>query len=362
MKFNLTKISFLFGIFLLLYACNSTKRVKDGEFLLTENKVETGVDTISGSKLKPYISLKPNSKFLFGVPLKLYIANMAKPNADSAFINWLQKKPKREQRLTKFLSKKQLKKLGELYVGLNEGLIKNGETPSVLSREKLIKSQQTLKSWYWNKGWFNAEVDYEIKKDTTNKKAKVKYTITPNKAYTIDSISYNITSKDADSIYNSIKDKSFVKDKQQFDTENFTKERLRIENYFRNHGLYYFDRDYISFIADSLNENPQKLNVILNIKDREIKFLDTTYSSKFKVHSISEVNVFTDYSTQEKYISKDSAHYSNKIFFAKNKMKVSPKILSDAIFIEKGEVFSDKNRKDTYNRFSNMRVFEYPDI
>ncbi len=344
-------------------ACNSTKRVGKEEFLLTQNYIDTGVDSIVSSKLKPFLELKPNSELIFGIPLKLYIYNLARPNPDSTFIARLENNPKAKRFWTKVLSERQLKNYVKSKINFHKGLKKSGEAPSILSDKKLEKSKAKLKSWYWNKGWFDADVSYTVERDTASQKAKVNYKIKPNKPYIIDSISYNINSQAADSIYKSIQDKSLIKTGQQFSTENFSKERLRIEKYFRNNGLYYFDRDYISFVADSLKAEANKLDVELNIKDREVKMLDTAYQVPFKVHKISQVNVFTDYeNTNENYIAKDSAHYNQKVFFAKDKVKVSPKILSDAIFIEKGQLFSEKNRLDTYNRFSNIRVFEYPDI
>jgi outer membrane protein assembly factor BamA len=363
LKHNFTKISFLFGFLILIIACDSTKRLADNEYLLVKNKIETGVDTLSGSSLEPYLDLKPNSKFFLGIPLKLYIYNLAKPNPDSSFINWLNKKPKREKRLTSFLSERQLKNLAKSYVNLNEGLKKNGQAPSKLSNAKIEKSKKILETWYWNQGWFNAEVSHEIKKDTSSQKAVITYKIIPNRPYIIDSISYNISSKAADSIYKSIKEKSFIKSSEQFSTENFNKERKRIETYFRNNGLFNFDKEYLTFTADTLIEKAHKVNVEFVIKNRELKAFDTTFQVPFKVHKISEVNVFTDYSDADStYIARDSTHFRNKIFFGKDKIKISPKILSDAIFIEKGQVYSDLNRTYTNNRFSNIRVFEYPNI
>lgn len=363
MKHNLTKISFLFGILLLILACDSTKRLAENEFLLVKNNIETGIDTLSGSTLKPYLNLKPNSKFFFGIPLKLYVYNLAKPEPDTTFINWLTNKPKREKRLKSFLSERQLKNLAETYININEGLKKNGQAPSKLSLEKIEKSKIILKSWYWNQGWFNAEVTHDIKRDSTAQKAEITYSIDPKQPYAIDSISYNIASIVADSIYQGIRNESFLQKNEQFNADNFDKERLRIEKYFRNNGLYYFDKEYVTFVADSLKEDTFKVDIELTINNREIKAQDSTYTEPFKVHKISEVNVFTDYDdTTEKYIARDSAHFKNKIFFAKEKLKTNPKILSDAVFIEKGQLYSDKNRTLTNNRFSNIRVFEYPNI
>lgn len=363
MKPILTKISFLFGIIIIFASCNSTKRVKEGEFLLIKNTINTGVDTISSRKLNPYLDLQPNSKLLFGLPLKLLIYNWGKPNPDSTFLNWLNKKPKRQQRLTRFLSERQLKNIGKFYVNIHEGRKRNGESPSIINESKIEKSKERLRSWYWNRGWFNAEVDHDIDTDSINKKATLHYRVTANAPYIVDTINYNIESKAADSLYKYIKDKSLIKVGEQFNTQNFENERLRIEKYFRNHGLYYFDRDYINFVVDSLKDNPKRLDVEMNINNIKINDKDSITRKPFKIHKISQVNVFTDYeNTDSAYLSKDSVHYKQKVFFAKDKIKVNPKILSDAIFIEKGQLFSDENRINTYNRFSNIRVFDYPNI
>lgn len=363
MKHLLTKISFLFGILIIFAACNSTKRLKDDELLLVKNIIDTGIDTISSRKLSPFLDLQPNSKFLFGFPLKLYIYNAGKPNPDSTFIDWLTKKPKREKQLTSFLSERQLKNIGAFYVNMHEGRKKNGEPPSIITNAKIENSKAKLKSWYWNRGWFNAKVNHEIKKDSSSQKAEIHYKIKPNAPYLIDTLSYNIASKAVDSLFNKIKNESLLVEGQQFIAKNFENERLRIEKYFRNHGLYDFDREYISFVVDSLNENPRFLDVEMIIKNKQNKYQDSIFNLPFKIQKISQVNVFTDYESNDiSYLAEDSVHYKQIVFFAKDKIKVSPKILSDAIFIEKGHLFSDEERINTYNRFSNIRVFEYPNI
>lgn len=345
-----------------MVSCNATKRVNENEFLIIENTIDTGVDTINQNTLKPFLDLKPNSKFLFGIPLKLHLYNLAKPDPDSAFLRWLTKKPKRQKRLTNLLSERQLKNLGKSYIGLNEGLKKSGQAPNILDDKKVNKSLENLKGWYYNHGWLNAKVDYNVEKDSARKKAEIFYKVEPDQAYYIDSISRNISSKDVDSLYKNIQSSSFIKEGQQFITENFNQERLRIESYMKNNGVYRFDREYVSFIADSIKDDAHQIDIELVIKDREVKELDTTLQYPFKVHHITQVNVFTDYTSDEKYIAKDSVRYGNMIFFAKEKIKVSPKILADAIFIKRDDVFRDQDRIDTYNRFSSLRVFEYPDI
>jgi hypothetical protein len=63
---------------------------------------------------------------VLGVPLKLHLYNLAKPNPDSAYQDWLFRKEGRYDRLAALLSEKQVERLGESFFvsGLSNGLKK----------------------------------------------------------------------------------------------------------------------------------------------------------------------------------------------------------------------------------------------
>ena len=68
-----------FGILLILtlffYSCNSVKRAKENEQLLTKNTVIVNGEKTSDPKLDELVVQKPNSKTL-GIPLSLYFYNL----------------------------------------------------------------------------------------------------------------------------------------------------------------------------------------------------------------------------------------------------------------------------------------------
>ncbi|MGM0634938.1 MAG: BamA/TamA family outer membrane protein [Bacteroidota bacterium] len=346
---------------IILFSCNAVKHLEEDEHLLVENKIIENKKEKNKKEIRKLLRQQPNSTLL-NSPIKLHIYNSAVQEPDSTFDNWLYAKPKREKRLIKFLSKKQLINLKNSYIAFQERIKSIGEAPTIVSEKETVKSKQRLQSWYWNNGWFNAEIDYEINKEDESKTATVDYFIKTGKPYTINKIDTEIASPAADSIFSAHKNESLIKKGEQYHTGNFTQERDRITQLFRNNGLYHFEKDYINFNADTLGTQ-NKINVSINISDRQVKSGDSTTTTSFKKHRISEVNIITNYNNETNHLPvSDSAHYNGYTVYAVDKLQYNPKVLTDAVFIKENEIFRDRDRNQTFQRFSDMRVFQYPNI
>ena len=343
----------------MIFSCHPTKNLDQDEFLLIENDIKGINNSVEETELRSLLKLKPNSSIL-GFPLRLNIYNLAKKNPQDAFENWIGKNPDRRQRWESFLSRKQLYNLKSAYVDLQNGIADAGEAPRIIKDKPLKSSSLDLEKYYWNHGWFNAKVDYEVKRDSTKNTATVKYNINSGKAYEIDSLKINISSKEADSIYRMNRKQSYLREGNQFKLQDFEDERNRITLNFRNNGLFRFNKEMIFFNADTLAKD-RKIDIELIIKDRQITKNDSTYRVPYKVRKISEVNIFTDYDDKSA-IYKDSLHYNNYIIYGKEDIKFKPEVLADAIFIDKGDIFSEKKRSLTYQRIANMGIFDYPSI
>src|SRR5690606_25419346 len=109
LKYNLTKISLIIAMVSLFFSCNTVRRVPDGKFLLTENIIYEDSVKISSAGVYSQLGQKPNPRIpLIGIPLGIHIYNLADPDPNETFQKWLHKKPKREERLIRLLSKKQV--------------------------------------------------------------------------------------------------------------------------------------------------------------------------------------------------------------------------------------------------------------
>ena len=337
--------------------------MNEDDFLIEEVKIIEDGNEIS---LRPYRNLlrqEPNTKIL-GIPLKLHIYNLAKKEPDSTFDRWLYKKPKRSERMLHFFSKKQLNKIRNTYIGSQNQLKKMGESPAIANQRKTNESLNRLKSNYWNQGWFNAKVETRTHTDEATEKASITYEVDRGKAYYLDTIQVDISSPQLDSLFKQYKSQSFLVQGKRYHTQDFENERNRIDQLFRNNGVYYFDRSNINFEADTIRTN-QKVNVKLSIGERVIRSRDrdTIGIEPFKTYRISEVNIFTNYNLDTKRTSvTDSAHVGDYVLYSFGKMNYRPKIIADNVFIEPNKKFRNIDRIKTFDRFSEMRVFRYPTI
>ncbi|MDH7445110.1 translocation and assembly module lipoprotein TamL [Aquimarina sp. 2201CG14-23] len=360
MKHLLTKIVFVVLTTIFLISCNAIKRVPKEEFLLTKNEIFVDSTKTNDPKLDNQLYQKPNSRLAW-IPFRLHIYNIAKVNPDSMYLDWLYKKPNREKRLTNFLSKKQVDRLGVGYTGVNNWLKKTGEAPVMVDDAKANRSIKRLKSYYWNNGWFNVEADYKINK-TEDQRASVSYYVQPHKPYFIDSLYTKIESKVADSIYQLHKSKSNIISGKQYRTLDIEAETERLTSLYRNSGLFHFEKEFIKFDADTVNTN-QKIQLNLLINNRQITEGEQTKRIPFQVHKISKVNVFTDYSYQNKDKQpKDSVSYNGYNIYSYDKLRYTRKAIANSVLITPGEIFRDKDRTLTYNQINNLKTFKYPNI
>ncbi|GGG41094.1 membrane protein [Bizionia arctica] len=343
-----------------MYSCNSVKRVPEDKLLLVENSIYVNGKKDNSERVNNLLFQQSNKKII-NTPLRLYIYNAARPNIDSIINVKIDSKPKKRKHLENFLSKKQLERYIEARIGFNDWLKKTGEAPVFVNHDKTKRSEKQLEAYYFNNGWFN--VDATSTTDSLeSKKASINYSIKTGEPYIVDSLSRSIASPVVDSLYNSTKENSFIKKNKQYRTATFASEKARINQEMRNSGVYHFSQDYVYFDMDTINTN-NKVNVDLQILNRSITTQDTVYKEPFSIYKIKEVNIYTDYSYENKDLAiQDSITFKKFNLYSYGKMRFKPKAITDAIFITPGDVFRDKDRSNTYRHINNLQTFKHPSI
>lgn len=360
MKLNCTKISLILLIGLLLLSCNTTKRIPDGKKLLVNNTIEVDDKKEKSEEVFNQLYQKQNSSIL-GYKLRLNIYNLAKQKTDSIYKAKFINNPKKYYRKAKWLSRKQVKRLGESFwhSGIHKFLMKTGEAPIILDTASTKKSLRRLRLYYSNLGYFDVKAKFTID-SIADKKAKVNYTITKGEPYIIDSIATIITTKALDSIYQEKKSNSFIKVGEQFNRNKFENERNRITEDFRNNGAFKFQQNYINFEIDTIKKE-HRPKIIIHIDDEVSRINDTTITSPFKLYKINRVNIYTDHSTANPNAKiTDSATYKNFNLYSVNKLKYRPKAIANGVFINKDNYFSDFRTSITSRYLTNLKVFNYP--
>ena len=326
-----------------------------------ENEIIVNNKKEKGEELTKQVYQQPNSNIL-GYRLRLQMYNMAKVNPDSSYQAWLDKHPKTERFLTNFLSAKQVDRLGTSFFvsGLGRTLKNLGEPPVIYDGERTNKSVIRLKNHYFNQGYFNTKVTYDLD-SLKHKKIDATYHITTGNPYVYDSIAVIVHSPELDSLYKTNRRSSLVKKGEQYNAKKLDEERDRITTFFRNNGAYDFQKTYINYEVDTLKNN-HTADVYLNIDNKNIKEGDTLRAEPFKLYKISEVNIFTSNTSAETNVITDSVQFRNINIYSKGKLSYKPKVLRNAVFIDEGGYFSDIRRTITSRSLSNLKVFNYPTI
>jgi len=362
LKKNSTKITAFILIAIFICGCNAVKRVPDGKNLLVKNTILVNGKATNDEIASNQMYQKPNGTLL-GYRLRLNLYNLANLNPDSTYQAKFKNHPGLYERQAKILSAKQVDRLGQsfLYKGIHEFLKSTGEPPVVIDTAKTKKSLLRLKFYYFNNGYFNVATDYSID-SVARKKAKINYLITTGPAYTLDTINTNIKTPALDSLYRTNNEPSFLKSGKQYKTADFEDEKNRLTTYFRNHGAYFFQPTYVTFDIDTIGKK-NKADVTLIINNNNIQERDSSRTEPFKLYKISDVNIYTDYSpANAKTKITDSTTYNNFNLYSHKKLKYKPRAITDAIFITKGNYFSDTRTTLSSRYLNNLKIFNYPSI
>lgn len=246
----------------LLYACSTTKKVPNGQYLLTQNKFEfEDKREFFDDELKGYVQQKPNKKQLLFMPLSLGFYNMANPKYDTILNEYMTYPSEmRNQKLRDSLfNKYNMKSSVGKSLFLDRLLHSWGSFPVILDQTRTGKSAESIDKRLTYRGFWDGEVTYKHDLDSTAKKAAVTYYIRHNTPTYIKDYYFNITDPGIKSLYMQKLDKSLVRSGQVLDQTVLEKEVTRITDLMRENGYYKFNNsnEEIYFVADSLKSRKQ---------------------------------------------------------------------------------------------------------
>jgi outer membrane protein assembly factor BamA len=272
----------------LLYACSTTKKVPDGEYLLTENKFEFEDQKQSfDSELKNYVQQKPNKKQFLFMPLSLWLYNAANPKYDTIlneYMTYPSEMRNQNLRDSLFIKYNMQSSVGKSL--LMDRLYHNwGSPPIILDQTRTEKGAQSIEKRLTYRGFWDAEVKFKQKLDSTAKKAAVTYFITHKDPTLIKEYYYNIPDPVIKNLYQQKIHETHIRAGQILDQTVLEKEVTRLNEIMRDYGYYRFNSgaDEVYFVADSLKSRKQVPLTLEIHRDS----LDTPY----KVATIGNIDV-----------------------------------------------------------------------
>lgn len=355
------KLSFYLIIISFLVACNATKHVKEGEFLLSKNIFYIDSTKTKAPDLQKYVLQKPNSRFL-GIPIGLHIHNLGNHNKPKTPSEWAKENPNSYTFVKNIFSEKQSIAYANSFINLNKWLLSYQE-PQVLNLKKIERTANNLAAYYKTEGFFKSKVKSTIARDSINKKANVTYFINKGKPTFLDTINIDIKSAVLDSIYKKSGIKSLLVTGEQYKDQTFRNEANKVVKMFRNNGIYHFSETALSFtVDDESREYISNVDFVISgnrLEEDNGKYLEKPY----KVHTIKKVNIYTDYSFENRNEPlKDTLTFNNINFFAHDKIKYNPKYLSQSIFMKPDGIYKDTLINLTRNHLKSLKNFKSTNI
>jgi len=351
LKNNFIILIILLSISYSFSSCNTVKYVPENKLLLTKNTITINDKKNVDNEINDYIVQRPN-QLVLGIPFPLHFYNIGNKDFEKDFEKWKLDNPNWYNFTTGVFSEKQARGIRNFKYTTHQWFLKSGESPVILNPKKAIQTVDNLTKHYYNEGFFKVKVTFE-EKILKNNKGAINYYINTDKPYTIDSITTIIESKVLDSIYSHRKNESFIKKESPFKLSSFVNEQNRLTKLFRNSGIFRFNKNAITFEADSSNYKSD-INLIIN---------DSISNVPFKIQKIQKINIYTDYTynTKDEPI-KDSLNYNGYSFLAQKELKYNPKLLLNSIFIEPNTIYKDENRELTRKNLRGLKNFRSVDI
>lgn len=315
----------LLTIVLGLYSCSATKFVPDGEYLLDKVKIKSDIPEYKTFELKPYVRQSPNYKMFALNKTKFQLYNLA--GKDSS--KWI-----------------------------NRFVKKIGEPPVIFDSTLVYKTASEFRKLFINKGYLHVDVSSEI--NLKNKKADVIYRIKGNEPYRIRN--YSSTIEDEEIGKELTKYNSLIKEGMLFDRNMLDKERIQISNFLRNRGYYAFDKDYISYDADSaLNNFSVDLNMKLGLF-RNLSPDGKTIETQHRKYYLNKIYLYLDFdplklNNPDEYTPSDSLFTRGyTIYYQGKKPSIRGKTLLNNCFMVPQGVYSQLQEEETYSAFSALNA------
>ena len=310
---------------LLLVGCSVSKFVPEGKYLLDEVHISSDNKEIKSSEMYSYVRQKPNSKWFSLVKLPMYI--YCSSGKDST--KWI-----------------------------NKILRKMGDAPRIYDARVAEETRMQILGAVQNKGYLGAQVYLEekIKKNRLD----TYYRISSGKPYIISSIDYNVEDYVIRDLLMNDSIHSGLKVGERFDVNQLEEERNKITQFLLNRGYYRFNKDYITFQADTVN-GTYRIDLTMNIGLNNMP--NSSETSLHRQYSIRNVNYLMDIDySPNNGVNLDTMSYGGINILYDKKLFLRPGVIDSHNRIVPGKLYSNRDVMSTYSSLSRLGILKYSNI
>lgn len=326
---------FLISLIILLFAagCSSTRHVPKGEYMLDDVTIQVeGDKDISSQELVNYLRQTPNHEVLGFWKLQLGTYNLSGNDTSKWYNRWVRRM---------------------------------GQPPVIYQQSLTDASARQLDLALTNRGYLDATVEVDTVMKPDEKKIDVTYRIVTGNPHKITSIAYDIPDTAVARIIMADSLLFTLKPGDKFDRDNLDSERAMITQRLRNQGYYAFNKEYITFYADTA-ENSKDVSLTMTVRPPRKAIGDRLPVDSLASHSkyfINRVFFVTD-SRGGTSISDiraeavDTVQYKDVTILYGKDHYLTPSSLQEKCFITPGELYKSSEVDRTYESLSRLGILK----
>lgn len=316
---------------LVVTGCSSTKFVPEGTYLLDEVNVHSDNKEVKPADINMFIRQQPNTKWFNLIKTQLYIYNMSGRDSTS----WI-----------------------------NKALRRVGDAPVIFDSYETERSRQEVQKAVRNLGYMGATVDAGTQiKGKKAKKIVLSYDIKTGRVYKVRSIHYDISDT---TIWNYMRQDSaatLLSEGMNMDINVLDNERARITTLLQQNGYYRFNKEYITYSADT-TRNTYLIDLTMHLEPYRVNA--DSVQVKHPQFYVNQVHFLTDYNAMESGNSdeqdEDTLLYKGYPIYFKGKPFVRPSVLVSNQRLQKGELYNGNDVQQTYQNLNRLPVMRYTNI
>lgn len=323
----------------LLWGCSATKHVPDGEMLLDNVDIRVDSSGIDVTELYNFLRQTPNHKVLGIVKLQLATYSLSGKDSTKWYNRWIRNV---------------------------------GQPPVIYNPELTEMSRRQLQQALINRGYLDVSVSADTVARPEKKRIDVIYNIAAGRPRIISSLAYNIPDSAIARIVMADTTDADLRPGMMFDRSKLDNFRSGITSRLRNRGYYAFNKDYITFTADTVAGSDRvglTLNLLQPVASTDTMALERPdpVLRQHKTYMIRRVIFVTDFDAQRSggtydFGCQDTVYYKNiEVLYGPDRY-INPKILEEKCMIEPGRRYNAAAVDRTYEALGQLGILKFINI
>lgn len=313
--------------------CSAVRHVPQGEYLVDDVDIDvTDNDELSSGELVNYLRQTPNHRVLGFLKLQLATYNMSGSDSTRWYNRWI-------RRL--------------------------GQPPVIYDQNLTDASVYQLQQALVNKGYLDSEVVADTVRSDRKRKIKVNYIITTGKPHYISTLDFNIPDSTISAMVLADGHREVsIHPGDLLDRNNLEAERMRIVKLLRDSGYYAFNKEYITFSADTA-AGAKDVNLTLNVRP-PMSAGSVKHPLSHRRYYIRRVVYVTDYdpgTSVSQDMARDSVDYRGiTVIYNPDDRYLRPSVLEHANYIRPGALYDESDIDRTYQALGRLGILRYVNV